>query len=312
MRILIADDDAMQRRILATSLAKAGHEIEMVSDGEAAWARLERGDVRMVISDWMMPGIDGTELIRRIRATAGQRYVYTLLLTALDRQDDLLRGLEAGADDYLTKPVDLRELTARVAIGERILRLEDDRLRSHERLAVMARYDGLTGLLNRQAIQERAEAEAHRAARLRRPWSIVLFDIDHFKNVNDTFGHLDGDLVLRAVAGVLIDQKRPYDWAGRWGGEEFLLLLPETSLSEAVGVAERIRGAVDGRQLAGPQDTPIHVTISAGVASAGTAARPHIDALLREADTALYEAKAGGRNRVVAAQPAPFLERQAG
>ena len=189
----------------------------------------------------MMPGLDGPELVHKIRTSGQKSYTYIIMLTAMDDKDNIVLGLESGADEYLTKPFNSRELIARVASGMRILRLEEELMQARMQMEALAMHDGLTGLLNRRAIEEYAEAEFNMANRKKQAMSVILLDIDHFKNVNDRFGHKFGDVVLRQVAQTLKEDLRNYDRVGRWGGEEFLLILPGTELRDAVTVAERLR-----------------------------------------------------------------------
>jgi two-component system chemotaxis response regulator CheY len=292
MRILIADDDPIVRRLLQAALTRAGHEIVAVTNGRAAWERLQCESVRFVITDWMMPELDGPELIRRIRSADFPAYTYVILLTARDGKDDVVMGLEAGADDYLTKPFDPNELRARIAIGKRILDLETCLREARDQMEVLATHDSLTGLLNRRALYKHIEAEMKRAEREAEPMSLVLLV------VNDQHGHLIGDQALRLVADTITQNKRPYDWAGRWGGEEFLLILPGASLTEAGAIAERVRAAVAAAALPLPDGRHVELRVSLGVTSTFFHESLSLDTLLQQADEALYCAKREGRNRV--------------
>jgi two-component system chemotaxis response regulator CheY len=249
-----------------------------------------------------MPNLDGLELIRLIREAGRPSYTYVILLTVRDAKEDVVSGLETGADDYLTKPFSLDELRARVVAGERILSLEARLNRSRERMEKLATYDTLTSLLNRWAIERHAEAELSRVQREGGSLSLLMLDIDHFKLVNDRHGHLIGDEALRLLAHLLTENLRPYDWAGRWGGEEFLVLLPETDLVQAAVVAERIRAGVEESQLPLPDGSTLQVQVSVGVASTSIATEgiPTLNVLLWQTDEALYRAKRAGRNRVCA------------
>ena len=246
----------------------------------------------------MMPGLDGPELIRLIRQTAAPTYTYIILLTAKGDKGDIVGGLETGADDYLTKPFHPGELRARVSIGERILHLEARLRESNDQLEVLATQDSVTGLLNRRAIQDRVDAEWNRAMRGTRSMGIVLLDVDHFKAVNDQHGHAIGDQALHLVAQTLMVDPRTYDLAGRWGGEEFLLLLPEADLESAGAVAERVRARMAATPLTLPDGSHLSLTVSAGVASTAPAVPATLTILLQQADEALYSAKRQGRNRV--------------
>jgi two-component system chemotaxis response regulator CheY len=304
MRILIVEDDPGSLRLLMLSLMHAGHEIVQATDGQVAWDIWQKENIRLVVTDWMMPEMSGTELIQKIR-TAGRGYTYIIMVTAVGDKPKVVAGLSSGADDYITKPYDPDELAARVGIGVRIIQLEENLSASRSQMEFLAMHDTLTGLFNRRAIQERAEADLSRALREQTPLSVALLDIDHFKAVNDTHGHDVGDQALRLVAEVLTANIRGYDAVGRWGGEEFLVVLPGDSLIDAAIVAERIRVSVTEitLELAGGKRLPL--TASLGIASwPGTASQPlTLDQLIHQADEALYRAKSEGRNRVCLAEP---------
>jgi len=299
MKVLIAEDDSLLRQMLRGALAAAGHQLITAANGLDAWEMLQREHVRMLIVDWMMPGLDGPELIRRIRGAGWPGYTYIILLTAKTGRDDVVEGLNAGADDYVTKPFRQDELLARMGVGARILELETRLSESLEREEALATRDSLTGLPNRRALYDRARAELNRAEREKRSVGVIMLDIDHFKPINDRFGHAAGDEALRRVAEVLQKSKRDYDYTGRWGGDEFLTILPGTSMLQAGLVAERIRASIDMVRLeVGGADT-VELRSSLGVACASPATSPiAIDDLLNQADGALYRAKADGRNRV--------------
>jgi two-component system cell cycle response regulator len=295
MKILAVDDSEIQLQILRTILKSAGHEVVEAVNGEAAWNLLQNEHIRLIITDWMMPVLSGPELIRRIRAANWSAYTYIVLLTSQDAKDQVVEGLNAGADDYLTKPFDPAELVARLGIGQRILDLE-------ARLADMARQDLLTGLFNRRALYETLQAASSQATREASPLSLILIDLDHFKSINDQYGHPVGDRVLQHVAETLRKSKRAYDSVGRWGGEEFLVVLPNTDLDQAVIAAERLRAALAATQLAVGDQNTITLSASLGVTSAERAALS-LEVLLKRVDEALYQAKGKGRNCVCLFRP---------
>ena len=310
MKILIVDDDPVLRQILQTYMSRAGYDVALAENGQTALDIWERETIRLVITDWMMPVMDGPELIRRIRAVSAPAYTYIIMLTAKESKGDVIYGLEAGADDYLTKPFNTGELRARVKIGERILNLENRLNQTLQQMEELATLDSLTGLLNRRALYTHAEAELSRSRRDRNPVSLMMLDIDHFKQVNDRHGHLVGDKALRLVADTLKLNKRPYDWAGRWGGEEFLLVLPSTDEGLAVTIAERMRQQILDTHL--PVATGVlQLHASFGIASTSTgldldangSELYHLDSLVARADEALMRAKELGRNRVCVYEP---------
>jgi two-component system chemotaxis response regulator CheY len=299
MRILIVEDDPDSRRLLRVRLQAAGYEVVEAVDGETAWELFQHELIRLIITDWTMPKMDGAELIRRIRSAGAPGYTYIIMLTALDEKRNVVLGLEIGADEYLTKPFHAKELLARVAAGERILQLEEKLTVSQQKLTELAMRDGLTGVLNRRAAGEHLAAELSRAARQGSPFSILLADIDHFKSVNDQYGHPVGDQALRYVAEILVHYVRPYDWVGRWGGEEFLVMLPGASLEGALQAAERIRRNLAEKPFVLESNQEVLLRVSMGAASVPQ--EPcSAEELVRRADEALYRAKHGGRDRVCA------------
>jgi len=298
MRILIAEDDPISRRVLAAMLSKWGYEVSVTSDGNEAWDALRSEEApRLAILDWMMPGVDGAEIIRRVRQLDRKDYIYAILLTAKDRQEDIIAGMDSGADDYIVKPFDSGELKVRLRAAQRILDLQTKLLAAQEQLQEQATHDALTSLWNRCAIMSLLKDELERSYRERGPMSVIIGDLDGFKTVNDTHGHAAGDSVLREAADRMSSVLRAYDQLGRYGGEEFLVVLPGCPPAEAERLGERIRKAVAEVPTTWEQ-VSIPLTISLGVAS--TAYLPGADAetLVRYADAALYRAKEGGRNRV--------------
>jgi two-component system, cell cycle response regulator len=297
MKILIADDDPVSSRLLDRLLVKWGYEVIAAHDGSEAWEVLQaENSPRVALLAWMMPGIDGLEICRRVRARSGQPYVYIMLLTANDKVGNLVEGLESGADDYLTKPFHPQELRARLRVGLRMLDLESRLVEARENLRFKASHDSLTTIWNRGAIIEMLERELSRARRDGSSVGILLADIDHFKRVNDTRGHLVGDEVLRAVTGRLKGEVRSYDSVGRYGGEEFLILLPGCDNPKLTAKAERLVKVVE-RSSIGTSTGTVAVTISIGGIASGDCPHADVNKLLLAADTALYRAKVSGRNR---------------
>jgi two-component system cell cycle response regulator len=294
--ILIAEDDPICRRILQSRLQKWGFRVLTAEDGLQAWQMLLQGDApNLLILDWVMPGIDGPELCRRIRERRDAIYPYILLVTGKDNTQDVVRGLEAGADDYLSKPVDPTELRARLQVGKRILALQHELIQAHEELRFQANHDALTGIFSRAAVLGVLDRELQRGARSGMPTGILMMDLDHFKRINDTYGHLTGDAVLREVADRMNRVLRSYDSLGRYGGEEFLAVLSDCYQEDLQTVAERIRCAVCDFPI-GIETTSLAVTVSVGgiVTSHAT---PSLESL-SVADSMLYEAKRNGGNRV--------------
>ena len=295
MRILIADDDRVSLRLLDAALVRMGHEVVSVANGLDAIAVSALPDAPpLVILDWMMPGTDGLTVCRALRQRAAP-YVYIIMLTSRSRNEDMIACLDAGADDFLTKPLDVVELRARLRSGERVLALQEGLLIAHETLRHQATHDPLTGLWNRAMIAEEIDRELARAERDGQSLAVVLIDIDHFKRVNDVYGHAAGDTVLRETARRLVSVPRRYDFVGRYGGEEFLLIVPNCGLREATAVAERVRRVIAGSPMrVGPIELPL--TVSLGVACT-SGSYDAADVLFQKADEALYHAKATGRDR---------------
>ena len=295
--ILIADDDPVSRRLLQVSLGNSGYRVAMAADGAAALRMLDERDCpRLAVLDWMMPEVDGVEVCRRIRQGAREPYIYIILLTAKGQKAEIIEGLEAGADDYITKPFDLQELKARLRSGKRILELQEHLVTAREQLRIQATHDSLTGLFNRMAILEALDREITRSNRENKPVAVIMADLDHFKDINDTHGHQAGDAVLQETARRILASLRAYDSVGRYGGEEFLVVIPGSGLDAAAELAERLRQGVSAQAVC-VDGAMISTTLSLGLAvSTGEINRP--EQLLQQADEALYAAKGAGRNRV--------------
>jgi diguanylate cyclase (GGDEF)-like protein len=303
--ILIVDDHEDNVELLRVRLETWGYHVDTAMDGETALARVEGNPPDLILLDIMMPKIDGIEVTRRIKANDKLPFIPIIMQTALDTTDDKVQGLEAGADDYITKPIDFAELKARMNSMLRIKRLQEELeererqlLEVNERLRHMSQTDGLTGLDNRRHLEDRLEDMFRHSQRLNEPFACVMCDLDRFKSVNDTYGHQAGDAVLRQLASLLKEAVREVDRVGRYGGEEFMLLLSGTVLDAAVTFSERVRKRVEAHTFTFDGGT-LQRTASFGVAAWPHPRIPNCDALVKAADDALYVAKETGRNRVI-------------
>ena len=310
MRILIADDDSTSRLVLKAAASRLGHECLVAEDGSSAWDLLSTGEVDVLLTDWMMPGVDGPELCRRVRRELSGQYVYIVLITSLNQREQVMNGMTAGADDYLIKPIDPFNLQTRLIAAERVTALHrqliDTRAeleKANLELLGYALTDPLTGLGNRRRMEEELAKVHAQASRNGQPFSVALFDIDHFKLYNDHYGHPAGDDALQQVAECLQATKRKGESAYRYGGEEFLLVLSNCSGSDALSAANRARLAVANRAI--PHDvrptTPPVLTLSGGTSTWEPASKTSVADLVQQADRALFLAKSAGRNQV---QPA--------
>jgi len=309
LRILVADDDPLARSMLHAFLTQWGYQVIAVNDGLAAAAVLEGPDAPpLALLDWMMPGLEGPEVCRRVRALHDRSYVYMLVVTSRAHRGDMFKALEGGADDYLTKPFDSDELRTRLLVGRRILDLQNKLIAAREELRFKATHDALTGIANRATALEAIHRERSRQVREAGSFGVVLLDIDHFKRVNDGYGHMAGDLALKTVAKRIMASVRPYDTVGRYGGEEFLVVAPLSDAAGTLSLAERIRRCVESEPIAAGT-SPIRLTVSCGIAICYSEAPLEAEALLYLADEALYRAKETGRNRCEIANVDPVLVR---
>lgn len=298
MRILVADDDGISRAILTRMLEQWGHEPIPVSGGSEALAMLQADrSLRIAMLDWMMPGIEGPEICREIRKDGSRPYAHLILVTAKSEREDIVQGLESGADDYVVKPFDLGELRARVGVAVRIVGLYEQLERANKRMEELLQTDHLTGIMNRRAIVEALETELHRQGRQATPLCVAMMDLDHFKLVNDGFGHAAGDAVLIEAAARMKGCCRMYDSVGRLGGEEFMAVLPGLPREAAEAAGERLRGAIGGWGIKF-EEREIAATVSVGMAWLAPGMECDADRAMRAADALLYKAKEAGRDRV--------------
>jgi two-component system, cell cycle response regulator len=303
VKILVADDDPVSRRMIERMLQRSGYEVVTVKDGrQAADESSKQNGPRLALIDWMMPELDGPGVCREMRSRHDNSYVYILLLTSKQSSQDIVEGLEAGADDYLTKPWQAGELKARLDTGRRILLLEDKLIGAREEMRFKATHDALTSLWDRGAILSLLRSELSRSARNGEPVSLLLCDIDHFKQINDVHGHHSGDQVLQEVATRLLDAVRSDDAVGRYGGEEFLIVLHGCGRDNLNGRAEQVRKSICGRGV-NTERGPLAVSTSIGAITIdhGNKSLP-MEQFLKQADAALYRAKDEGRDRVAYAE----------
>ncbi len=299
--ILVVDDDIVSRRVVQKHLEKAGFDVVTADNGQNALKLFDQNYFPIVLTDWMMPGIDGPQLCRLIREKKTDGYVFIILITARDSKTDIVSGLESGADDYLTKPLHPAEMVARVNTGIRILKLEQSLKKANEEIRLLSITDPLTGCFNRGYLNDRLSYEIKRSQRYDHPLSVVLADIDHFKKVNDTYGHQVGDEVLKVFANCILQEiRKKIDWVVRYGGEEFLIVLPENNHLGTFSVAERLRESVAAKRIA-VTGGDLRITASFGGACAAFQNKitdeMTMERLINLADEQLYRSKNAGRNR---------------
>lgn len=300
-RVLLVEDDEAVRHMLLGLLQAWGYPVVTAENGDDAWNILmQDGSSELLILDWMMPGIDGVELCRKLRKVQSNLYRYILLITGKSKKEDVACALEAGADDYLTKPFDLVDLRSRLTVATRILSVQDDLIKARDSLRDQATVDDLTGVWNRAAFLDLFQGELDRAARTRTMTGLLMLDLDHFKKVNDSLGHAAGDAVLKETAARLKSALRSYDFLGRYGGEEFLITLPRASRNRLCEIAERIRLSVVTEPIR-YGEIDIKIGLSIGAVEVMPGERSALEAIA-VADVGLYHAKNTGRNRTVYCQ----------
>ena len=299
MQALVVDDSAVYRKLIGDHLRSWGFGVTLAESGYEAWRILEQPNApKLVLLDWVLPDLDGIELCQRIRqAGSSSPYVYVILLTSKEGHQNMLQAMQAGADDYLVKPFDELELKARLLVGKRILDLQEELVSARESMRHAATHDSLTGLTNRGEILAMLERELERARRERKPVAVILCDVDHFKDVNDTLGHLFGDEALREIGRRLRTQLRVYDGVGRYGGEEFLMVLPSCDLPNALLRADGLREIIAKTPVVCSGEERL-ITMSMGVAVSRCEGKNEVEMLLNQADAGLYKAKENGRNRI--------------
>jgi two-component system, cell cycle response regulator len=290
LTVLVIEDHPDQRDLLAIVLQREGYRVVTAANGVEALEKLEQEQVHIALSDIMMPKMDGFELINKIRGNASLKHIYLILITARIQEGDRVRGLDLGADDYITKPFSFSELLARVRVGSRVVQYQ-------QHLEYQTQIDSLTGLFNRRALEKKIAEEFERAKRYHHPISLIILDIDNFKTINDTYGHHGGDTALIKISETLRETTRRSDFPSRFGGEEFVLLLPETDEENAVQVARKIHEGIRSSQF-GTTTAPFLLTVSIGVNSTSTKQYSDWREMLNDADHALYVAKNTGKDRV--------------
>lgn len=294
MKVLIAEDEPISCRALEKSIAGWGYETVTARNGKEAWDAVRKNDIRIAVVDWMMPGMDGIELCQKIRQDFQEKkskYTYIILLTGRDQQGDIITGLTAGADDYITKPFSFLELKVRIQNGERIIKVENEQIE-------LASYDSLTKVWNRKKIFDFFKEELSRSRRENQAIGVIIVDVDWFKNVNDSYGHFIGDEVLIEVVSRLKKCIRGYDKLGRYGGDELILVLPNCGLIHVKNIAERLRLTVCEKKIKTKKGL-LDITISLGGASSDISSKASPDELIQASDRALYSAKKRGRNKAV-------------
>ncbi|MCW8887169.1 MAG: diguanylate cyclase [Motiliproteus sp.] len=300
MKVLIADDDSTTRLVLSSLVERLGYETVTVCDGEAAWQEYEKDlSPCLMLIDWEMPILDGPQLCERIKQHSSLNPPYIILVTARTDPNDIVKGLEKGADDYICKPLNPAELMARIQVANRTLHLHQEFHQARKAMKYQATHDELTGLLNRRAALDTLSRELHRSERTGHDLHVAICDIDNFKRINDSYGHFTGDMVLKTVASTMQEVLRPYDLVARFGGEEFLIAIVDAEDS-AYDAFERLRAEIAKRTISTPENEDINLTISIGAHSVRHDKTDiDMEEILVKADNLLYEAKRSGKNCVV-------------
>jgi two-component system cell cycle response regulator len=296
-QILVVDDSPVSRKLVEHALEASGHSLLFAKSGQEALDLFRRHSPSIIITDWILPDFSGLELCERIRAEAQRGYTYIIVLSAKSEKDHVVKGLAAGADDYLTKPFDSGELLARVGVGCRTVELHREIDAKNRLLEEMAHTDSLTGLPNRRAIEEWAARQLRGAARHKFPLWVVQGDLDSFKQINDTYGHDAGDVVLRRFAEILKENTRASDMCGRMGGDEFLLVITHVASEHIESIINRMREEWAGCEFKFGR-TAVSITASFGIAGFCDKEAPTFQTLVQRADKALYAAKRSGGNQV--------------
>jgi two-component system cell cycle response regulator len=297
LTVLVIEDHPDQRDLLAIVLQREGYRVVTAANGIEALEKLDQEEVHIALSDIMMPKMDGFELIKKIRSNVALKHIYLILITARIQEGDRVRGLDLGADDYITKPFSFSELLARVRVGSRVVQYQ-------QHLEYQTQTDSLTGLFNRRAFEKKVSEEFERAKRYGHALSVLILDIDNFKSVNDTYGHHGGDATLVKISETLRDKTRQSDFPSRYGGEEFVLLLPETDQESALRVAKKIHEQIRSTTF-GTAAKPFLLTVSIGLSSTSITDYSDWHQMLEDADRALYKAKDNGKDRVEVYFPTP-------
>jgi two-component system cell cycle response regulator len=309
MKILIAEDDLISSKILQRNLLNWGYYVVPARTGAEAWQALQDEELRMALLDWMMPGMDGIEICRKIRRRKKYKYTYIILLSAKDRKQDIITGLSSGADDYMPKPVNFLELRARLQTGRRIIDLEDKLLFVQTQLKDIASRDGLTKVWNRNESAKFLSEELERGHREGVSTGVILLDIDHFKRINDFYGHDIGDQALLQVVSRIKKKVRKSDKIGRYGGDEIVIVLPRCNSSEIIKIAERIRLSVAKKGIKTELDM-VPLTISVGCAASDVTGILSAERFIKAADEALLKAKSQGRNCIIVAEGLSNLKQE--